>query len=113
MGNDVIVVTAGRRGGANWAPFAALFPASAGLKFSNNRFRSGRTPAPATHRLHRLPMDNAVATRPNAALPLVEPAGFGARMAALPLKSKLTLGLGIAALGAVVLAMSLWSSPGD
>jgi len=58
-------------------------------------------------------MDNAVATRPNAALPLVEPAGFAARMAALPTKSKATLALGIAALVGVVLAMTMWSSQGD
>ncbi len=56
-------------------------------------------------------MDNAVVTSP--ALPLVEPAGFGARMAALPLRSKLSLALGIAALAGVVLAMTLWSSKGD
>ena len=56
-------------------------------------------------------MDNAVAITPN--LPLVEPAGFGARMVALPLRSKLSLALGVAALAAVVLAMTLWSSKGD
>ena len=59
-------------------------------------------------------MDNAVVARPNAnALPLVEPAGFAARVAAMPLKSKLSFALGLAALGAVVLAMTLWSSQGD
>ena len=56
-------------------------------------------------------MDNAVAINP--ALPLVEPAGFGARMAAMPLRSKLSLALGVAALAGVVLAMTLWSSKGD
>ncbi len=56
-------------------------------------------------------MDNAVVT--SSALPLVEPAGFGARMVALPLRSKLSLALGIAALAGVVLAMTLWSSKGD
>ena len=56
-------------------------------------------------------MDNAVVT--SSALPLVEPAGFGARMAALPLRSKLSMALGIAALASVVLAMTLWSSKGD
>ena len=56
-------------------------------------------------------MDNAVVT--SSALPLVEPAGFGARMAALPLRSKLSMALGIAALAGVVLAMTLWSSKGD
>jgi flagellar M-ring protein FliF len=38
---------------------------------------------------------------------------FGARMVALPARSKLALGAGVAALAAVVLAMSLWSSQGD
>ena len=59
-------------------------------------------------------MDNAVVARTNAnALPLVEPAGFGARVAAMPLKTKLSFAFGIAALGAVVLAMTLWNSQGD
>jgi len=56
-------------------------------------------------------MDNAVAV--NTALPLAQPAGFGARLVALPAKNKLGLALGIAALAAVVLAMSMWSSQGD
>ena len=56
-------------------------------------------------------MDNAVAINP--ALPLVEPAGFAARMAAMPTRSKLSFALGVAALAGVVLAMTLWSSKGD
>ena len=56
-------------------------------------------------------MDNAVAVNP--ALPLAQPAGFGARLAALPAKNKLGLAGGIAALVAVVLAMTMWSSQGD
>lgn len=56
-------------------------------------------------------MDNAVAINP--ALPLVEPGTFGGRLAAMPMRSKLSLGLGIAALAATVLAMTLWSSQGD
>ena len=56
-------------------------------------------------------MNDAVAINPN--LPLVEPASFGGRLAALPMRSKLAMGLGIAALAAVVLAMTLWSSKGD
>ncbi|MDP9044608.1 MAG: flagellar M-ring protein FliF [Pseudomonadota bacterium] len=56
-------------------------------------------------------MNDAVAINPN--LPLVESASFGGRMAALPLRSKLSLGIGIAALAGVVLAMTLWSSKGD
>ena len=56
-------------------------------------------------------MDNAVAlNHPNMA-----PAapGFGSRLAAMPARSKMALGLGIAALAAVVFAMTLWSSQGD
>jgi flagellar M-ring protein FliF len=56
-------------------------------------------------------MNDAVAINPN--LPLVEPATFGGRMAAMPMRSKLSLGLGVAALAGVVLAMTLWSSKGD
>jgi flagellar M-ring protein FliF len=57
-------------------------------------------------------MDNAVALNASAA-PLPAPVGLAGRVAALPTKSKLGLGLGVAALGAVVLAMTLWSSQGD
>ena len=49
----------------------------------------------------------------NHALPLVEPASFAGRMAALPMRSKLGMALGVAALAGVVLAMTLWSSKGD
>jgi flagellar M-ring protein FliF len=56
-------------------------------------------------------MDHVVATP--SALPLAEPAGFAGRMAALPLRSKLSALLGVAALGGVVLALTLWSSKGD
>ena len=56
-------------------------------------------------------MDNAVAI--NNALPLVEPAGLADRMAAMPMRSKLSAVLGVAALAGVVLAMTLWSSKGD
>ena len=56
-------------------------------------------------------MDNAVTLNP--ALPLVAPAGFADRMAALPMRSKLSLLLGVGALAAVVLAMTMWSSKGD
>ena len=38
---------------------------------------------------------------------------FSARMVALPVRSKLALGVGVAALAGVVLAMTLWSSQGD
>jgi flagellar M-ring protein FliF len=56
-------------------------------------------------------MDNAVAV--NTALPLAQPAGFGARLAALPAKNKFGLGLGLAALAAVVMAMTMWSGQSD
>jgi len=56
-------------------------------------------------------MDNAVAiANPN---PLATQAGFGARLAALPVKSRISLGLGIAALIAVLAAITMWSSQGD
>jgi len=56
-------------------------------------------------------MDNAVVVNPN--LPLVESAGFGGRVAALPMRSKLSAVLGLMALVGVVLAMLMWSSKGD
>ena len=106
-----MLVTAPAAGGANWPRLPGLFAASAALKFSNNRFRSGHLRAGG---LNRSPMDNAVVARPNAtALPLAEPAGFGSRVAALPLKTKLTFLMGLAALAAVVLAMTMWNSQGD
>lgn len=56
-------------------------------------------------------MDNAVALN----TPNMAPAapGFGSRLAAMPARSKMALGLGIASLAAVVFAMTLWSSQGD
>lgn len=56
-------------------------------------------------------MENAVALKPT--LPLVEPASFGDRVKAMPMRSKLGAGIGVAALAAVVLAMTLLSSKGD
>jgi flagellar M-ring protein FliF len=56
-------------------------------------------------------MDNALAAK--SPLPLVEPANFGDRLKALPMRSKMMAGLGLAAIAAVVLAMTLWSSQGD
>ena len=57
-------------------------------------------------------MDNAIAiANPNQ---LANPgAGFGARLMALPAKSRISLGLGIAALIAVLVALTMWSSQGD
>lgn len=56
-------------------------------------------------------MDNAVALS-NANAVTAAP-GFGARLAALPVKSRVSLGIGAAALVAVVIAMTMWSSQGD
>jgi flagellar M-ring protein FliF len=58
-------------------------------------------------------MDNAVAVNRNN-LPQATPApGFGSRLAELPARTKMMFGLGIAALLAVVVAMSLWGNQGD
>ncbi|GAB4037561.1 MAG: flagellar basal-body MS-ring/collar protein FliF [Rubrivivax sp.] len=57
-------------------------------------------------------MDNAVAAQP---APLLVPAqpGFGARLAALPVKNKIYGAIGVAALVAVVVALSLRTRDGD
>jgi flagellar M-ring protein FliF len=57
-------------------------------------------------------MDNAIAMK-NPGVVAETGDGFGARLAALPAKSKIALGVGIAALVGVVLAMTLWSRDGD
>ena len=56
-------------------------------------------------------MDNALVSQ----TPLVQvlPPSFGSRLAALPLRSKLSAAIGVAALAGVVLAMTLFSSKGD
>ena len=56
-------------------------------------------------------MDNALVSQ----TPLVQvvPPGLGSRLAALPLRSKLSAAIGVAALAGVVLAMTLFSSKGD
>ncbi len=56
-------------------------------------------------------MDNVVVA--NSPIQLVAVDSFGARMAALPARSKLAFGAGLAALIAVVVAMTVWSSQGD
>ena len=56
-------------------------------------------------------MDNAVSLR-NQALQAESP-GFGNRLAELPLRTKFTFGLGVAALMGVMLAMALWGNQGD
>src|SRR5438132_3488696 len=56
-------------------------------------------------------MDNGIALKnPNA---VADATGLGARLVALPARSKLALGVGLAALAGVVLAVTLWSSQGD
>ncbi|HEY2560218.1 MAG TPA: flagellar basal-body MS-ring/collar protein FliF [Caldimonas sp.] len=55
-------------------------------------------------------MDNAVALQPNASS---VPATFGGRLQAMPLRSKVSAVIGVAALAAVVLAMTAWNSHGD
>lgn len=56
-------------------------------------------------------MDNAVTLKSPGAVTMAP--GFGARLAALPAKSKFNLGLGAAALIGVVVGLVLWSSQGD
>jgi flagellar M-ring protein FliF len=56
-------------------------------------------------------MDNAVALSANAT-PVV-PATFGARVQAMPLRSKVSALIGIAALAGVVFAMTAWNAHGD
>jgi flagellar M-ring protein FliF len=56
-------------------------------------------------------MDNAVALNNPTVLPATP--ALAERIAAMPLRNKFGLGLGIAALGAVVLALTLWNSQGD
>ncbi len=56
-------------------------------------------------------MDNAVTlANPSA---LAAPTGFGGRLASMPVKSRVNLGLGAAALVAVLVALTMWSSQGD
>jgi flagellar M-ring protein FliF len=56
-------------------------------------------------------MDNAVTLANPSALEL--PSGVGARFSAMPMKSRVSLGLGLAALVGVIFAMTMWSSQGD
>lgn len=58
-------------------------------------------------------MDNALSTPLTPLTDVNSAPGLGARLAALPARSKLGLGLGVAALAGVVLAMSMWGSQGD
>jgi flagellar M-ring protein FliF len=56
-------------------------------------------------------MDNAVAISPTVSL--AQPATFAGRLQAMPLKSKLSALVGVAALAGVVFAMTAWNSHGD
>ncbi len=56
-------------------------------------------------------MDNAVALNRNT--PMVPAPTFGTRLAELPARTKLMFGLGMAALLAVIVAMSIWGNQGD
>ena len=56
-------------------------------------------------------MDNAVALTPNASL--AAPATFAGRIQAMPLRSKMSALIGVAALAGIVFAMTAWSSHGD
>jgi len=55
-------------------------------------------------------MDNAVALSPNAT---AVPATFAGRLQAMPLRSKLSALVGVAALAGIVVAMTAWKSHGD
>src|SRR5689334_4380086 len=56
-------------------------------------------------------MDNPIALKNPTSVVVAD--GLGARLAALPPRSKLALGGGLAALVAVAMALTLWSSQGD
>ena len=57
-------------------------------------------------------MDNAIAlAQPTPLVPAAP--GIGSRLAALPVKSRVSLGIGVAALVAVLAAITMWSSQGD
>lgn len=58
-------------------------------------------------------MDNAIATSSPQMLAPADNNGALARWAAMPARSKAMLGLGLAALVAIVVALSMWSSQGD
>ena len=103
----------GRRQGANSRRFAGLFDA-----WRRSRIRIiDAKPLPfepasfSIREPHPRPMENALAATPMTTL--VPAQGVGARLAAMPARSKLGLVVGLAALIAVVLAMTVWSTQGD
>ena len=57
-------------------------------------------------------MDNAL-TLNAAGAPMTPDTGFASRLVAMPARSKLNLGMGVAALVAVVLGLVMWSNEGD
>jgi flagellar M-ring protein FliF len=102
---------------ANWGQFVGLFTASYTLKLriidsSKGSLRSGlfgpifRLTEQAARQ-----MDNAIAIKNPTAV--IASDSFGARLQALPGRSKFALGLGLISLVGVVLAMTMWSSQGD
>ena len=56
-------------------------------------------------------MDNAVAL--NSPLPMAVPATFAGRVAAMPLRAKLSAGIGLAALVGIGAALTMSASQGD
>jgi flagellar M-ring protein FliF len=107
-GLEAIVATAPAGQAANWPGINGLFAAWQALKSSNNRAQQGGLPG---RLISKRFMDNAVVLNPRNNL--VEAPGFGSRMSALPARSKFALGLGVAALAAVVLALTVWNGQGD
>ncbi len=107
MGHVGILVGQATRQATKRPPFPGLFGVceSGWLRIIEG------TDIPALSGSRPAPMDNAVAV--NSPIQLVPADSFGARMAALPAKSKFGLAGGTAALVAVVLAMTMWSSQGD
>jgi flagellar M-ring protein FliF len=93
--------------GRSASPFPGFSPLSA------DGLREESAPTGKGFRLcHARKMDNAIANPATATLtPL--PAGPLARLAAMPARSKLMLAGGAAALGAIVVALAMWSSQGD
>jgi flagellar M-ring protein FliF len=57
-------------------------------------------------------MDNALASAANGQLVRTQDGAFG-RLAAMPARSKFNLGLGLAGIAAVALALTMWRSQGD
>jgi flagellar M-ring protein FliF len=68
-------------------------------------------PAGFSPRLHSNFMDNAVAVSPNVSR--AQPGTFAGRVNAMPLRSKVSALIGVAALAGIVYAMTAWSAHGD